>query len=406
MNFDRFIANNFLSKERGSMSAPLVKIAVASIAVGVLVMIMSVSILRGFQNEITRKVSGFGSHIVVKNLQPSSTIGATPFETDSKTEERIKQVRGVTHLQSFATKGGMAKTEEQIHGIILKGMSRDYDTSFFAENIVEGRLFRFAEGAASNEIIVSSTITNKLMLKVGDKLRTYFWQNNNYRARAFTIVGIYNTDLTDFDQHYIIGDLAQVQRLNEWNPNEVEGYELTVDNFDHLKHIAYNVLSVIDYDLTCTTVVEQNPALFAWLNLLNSNIFLIIGIMILVCVVAIISALLIMIFEKASTIGLLKTIGATNRSVRNIFLIKSAHIIGQGILIGDAIAFALCWLQYRFHIIHLDSESYSMSFVPIELNAITFLLISLGSLAVCLAALLAPAAYIARIEPAKSLRFQ
>ena len=388
------------------MSAPLVKIAVASIAVGVLVMIMSVSILRGFQNEITRKVAGFGSHIVVKGMQPASYNQAQPISTQRSDIQRITLVPGIKHMQYFATKGGMAKTEDQIHGIIFKGMSRDYDTTFFAENMVEGRLFHFADSTASNEIIISSTIANKLRLHVGDKLRTYFWQGNNYRARAFAITGIYNTDLTDFDQHYIIGDLSQVQRINEWQSDEVEGYELTVDNFDRIGDIAHKVLYTIDYDLTCSTVMDQNPALFAWLNLLNSNIFLIIGIMILVCIVAIISALLIMIFEKASTIGLLKTIGATNRSVRNIFLIKSAHIIGQGILIGDAIAFALCWLQHRFHLIHLDSESYSMSFVPIELSAITFLLISLGSLIVCLIALLAPASYIARIEPAKTLRFQ
>lgn len=388
------------------MSAPLVKIAVASIAIGVLVMIMSVSILRGFQNEITRKVAGFGSHIIVKNLQPASAYNATPISTGRDASKRIMTVPGVKHLQYYATKGGMAKTDDQIHGIIMKGMSSDYDTSFFAENLVDGRLFRFADSTASNEIIVSSTIASKLRLHVGDKLRTYFWQGNNYRARAFSIAGIYNTDLSDFDQHYIIGDLRQVQRLNGWETDEVEGYEIMVDKFDHIGSIAQEVLATIDYDLTCTTIMEQNPALFAWLNLLNSNIFLIIGIMILVCVVAIISALLIMIFEKASTIGLLKTIGATNRSVRNIFLIKSAHIIGQGILIGDAIAFALCWLQNHFQIIRLDSESYSMSFVPIELNLLTFLLISIGSLAVCLLALLAPASYIARIEPAKTLRFQ
>ena len=249
------------------------------------------------------------------------------------------------HLNFFANKGGMIKTEEQIHGIVLKGVDSGYDTSFFAANMVEGRLFDFPDEKASNEVIVSQTIANKLNLTLGDKVRTYFWQGESYRARAFEVCGIYNTDLTDFDEHYVVGDLRQVQRLNDWDSTTAGGYEVLVDDFGKLDEVAGLVIAQLGYDLTMHTVVEQNPALFAWLNLLDSNIVLIIIIMMMVCTVAIVSALLIMIFEKTSTIGLLKALGADNRSVRRIFLYKSAAIIAKGIVVGDVVAWLLCWLQ-------------------------------------------------------------
>lgn len=388
------------------MSAPLVKIAIASIALGVLVMVMSVCILRGFQNEITRKVAGFGSHIVVQNITIGQQFEETPLSTQRDDLERLRNISDISHIQFFATKGGMAKTDDQIHGVIFKGISRGFDSTFLVENIVDGRLFRFADSAASNEVIISQTIANKLQLNVGDKMRTYFWQGASYRARAFSIVGIYNTDLSDFDEHYVIGDIAQVQRLNGWQADQVGGYELLVDDFDKIDRVAAQALSCLNYDLALTTVIQQHQALFAWLELLDSNIVLIIIIMALVCIVAIVSALLIMIFEKASTIGLLKVLGATNKSIRHIFLIKSMQIITLGIVIGDGIALLLCFLEQRHHLISLDSETYSMSFVPVAADPWTFGLISLGSLGACMAALLIPASYISRVVPAKSLRFE
>ena len=400
-----FVARHFLARERGSMSAPLVSIAVASIALGVLVMIMSVSILRGFQGEITRKVVGFGSHIVITSLTPQQ-YDAQPISTNRPDVERLRHAHGIRHMQYYATKGGMVKTDDQIHGIILKGVSADYDSSFFASCLTEGHLFSLADTTPSRDVIISQTIARKLRLAVGDRLRTYFWIGNTYRARAFVITGIYNTDLADFDEHYIIGDLRQVQRINGWQPDEVEGYELLVDNFDHLNATADQLLPLMDYDLALTTITAQNPALFAWLDLLNSNIVLIISIMALVCIVAIVSALLIMIFEKASTIGLLKTLGATNGDVRRIFLTKAVQIVCLGIAIGDAVALLLCLLQQTFHIVKLDSASYSMSFVPVDINVWIFLLVSIGSLAVCLAAMTIPASFIAKVQPSKSLRFE
>ena len=421
MKFERFVAKRFLPRERNNpdsglknstMSGPLVDIAVSSIALGVLVMVVSVCVLRGFQGEIRRKAVGFGAHMVVKNFAMGNTYEETPVTTDRPEVQRIRDTKGVKHLQFFAEKGGMVKTEDQIHGIILKGVCPDagilkdgcYDSSFFAECIVEGRLVRFTDSVPSNEVIVSQTVAKKLKLQLGDKLRTYFWHGDTYRPRAFTVCGIYNTDLTDFDEHYVIGDLRQVQQLNGWDSNQVAGYEVMVDDFSRLDVVSQAVLPTLGYDLTLTTIVEQYPALFSWLDLLDSNIFLIIAIMLLVGVVSVVSALLIIIFEKTSTIGVLKALGATNGSIRRIFLIKAAGIVVQGIAIGDAIALLLCWIQHRFALIQLASESYSMSSVPIDLNGWIFVAVSVGTLAVCVAAMLLPAAYISNVEPAKTIK--
>lgn len=405
MKFERFISKRFLPRDRNSYSGPLVTIATCSIALGVVVMIMSVCILRGFQGEIRQKVVGFGSHIIVHAYHNGGDAESAPVSTLRPEVERIRQVPGVRRIQFFAEKGGMIKTPDQIHGVIFKGVDPQFDSSFFASNLVEGRLFEFPADHPGNEIILSRTVADKLRIQVGDKVRTYFWQDNNYRARAFEVCGIYNTDLADFDDHYLVGDLRQVQKLNNWDSTLADGYEVLVDDFARLDAIAQQLLGELGYDLTLTTVVEQNPALFSWLELLDSNIILIIGIMMLVCVVSIISALLIMIFEKTSTIGLLKAMGAPNASVSRIFLYKSASIIGKGILIGDAVALLLCLLQLRFRFLTLDSESYSMDTVPIALDGWTFAVVSIGTLAVCLAALLIPAACISKVEPAKTIKF-
>lgn len=405
MKFERFISKRFLPRDRNSYSGPLVTIATCSIALGMVVMILSVCILHGFQNKIRQKVVGFGSHIVVHSYNNGGDEEAAPISALRPEVERIRRTAGIRHLQFFAEKGGMIKTPDQIHGVIFKGVDQQFDSTFFAANMQEGRLFSFPDGQPGNEIILSRTVADKLRLHIGDKVRTYFWQDNTYRARAFEVCGIYKTDLADFDEHYLVGDLRQIQKLNNWDSTLVDGYEVLVDNFDRLDNTAQQLLDVLGYDLTLTTIVEQNPALFSWLELLDSNIVLIIGIMMLVCVVSIISALLIMIFEKTSTIGLLKAMGAANASVRRIFLLKSASIIGKGILIGDAVALLLGWLQLRFRLIALDSESYSMDAVPVALDTWTFVAVSLGTLAVCLAALLIPTAYISKVEPAKTIKF-
>ena len=414
MKFERFIAKRFMprSKDGGGFSGPLSVIAVASIALGVVVMVMAVSILHGFQGGIADKVVGFGSHLTVSNYAINPSYQENPVTLDNALAHDLRSLKGVKHLQSFATKGGMVKTKEQIYGIMLRGLSADYDTSFFAGCLVEGKLPRFSEysdsSKPSNDVLISSTIANKLNLKVGDKLRTYFWQDQGYRSRAFAISGIYNTDLPEVDELYVIGDLHQVQKLNDWSADEVGGYELLVDNYDQLEEMRIQALGLLTnhsrYDLTVHTIKEAYPALFAWLDLLNSNITLILIIMSIVCAVAIVSALLIMIFEKSRTIGVLKALGASNASVRRIFILKASRLILQGIAIGIAVSGALCFVQAKWEVVKLDAESYHMSHVPVDTDPWIFVIISVSSAVVCLLALLLPAAHISRISPAKTIK--
>lgn len=412
--FERFIARRFLSYKRGgtkgdvggSFSAPLVRIATYSVALGVLVMTMSVSILQGFKGAISDKVVGFGSHIMVKSYDMGSQYEEDPITVDSEEIEDIQAIKGVRKVQFFATKGGMVKTDDQIHGILYKGIDSNYDTAFFASNLLRGRLPELNDSAARNEVIISQTIARKMGLDTASKMRTYFWSGDSYRARAFTVVGVYNTDLSEFDEHYIVGDLRLIQRINGWDNDQVGGYEVLVDNFGRLDKIAQEVGESVNFDKAVTTVVEENQTLFSWLDLLNSNIVLIICVMAMVCIVSVISALLIMIFEKTSMIGILKTLGASNRSIRRIFLLKSARITGSGIALGTAIAIILCLLQHSYHIVRLDSESYSVGYVPVDLSPWIFILIAAGTIVACTAALLIPAAYISRVEPAKTIRFE
>ena len=412
MSFERFIARRFMPRRgrEGGFSGPLSSIAVVGIALGVVVMVMAVSILRGFQGDISGKVAGFGSHMTVTSFAPSEAYADNPVAVDSSLLEALRSVPGVRHVQCFATKGGMVKTDEQIYGILFRGLDKGYDTSFYHSCLVEGRLpvvgTQDSTSAASNDVLISTTIGSKLGLKVGDKMRTYFWSGDNYRSRAFTVCGIYNTDLAEMDELYVVGDLRQVQRIEGWGDSLVGGYELLVSDFDNLDATASCVAGVLPYDLQLRTIVEQHPALFSWLDLLNANIALILTIMCLVSAVAIVSALLIMIFEKSATIGLLKALGACNAAVRRIFMLKAAGLIATGVAIGDGVALALSVAQSRWHLLTLDPESYSMAYVPVEIDPWVYVAVSLGTLAVCVAALLLPAAHISRVSPAKTMRVE
>lgn len=396
-----------MPRKGGGFSGPLTRVAMVGIALGVVVMVMAVCILRGFRNDITDKVVGFGSHITVHTYATGADYEDIPIPAEYDVVRRnVEQVPGVRKVQAYATKGAMVKTDDQIYGIIFRGLEAGYDTTFFASCLKEGRLPAIADTgkSACNEVLISNTIASKLRLGVGDKMRTYFWQGHTYRARAFTVCGVYRTDLDEMDEVYVVGDIRQVVRLSEWADGEVGGWEILVDDFEHLDEINNAVLRQLPYDLTSTTVKQSNPPLFSWLDLLSSNITLILFIMCVVSAVSIVSALLIMIFEKSSTIGVLKTLGATNGSVQRIFLIRASRIILEGIAIGDAIALALGWLQSKFEIVKLDAESYAMSRVPVDLDWRIFLFVSIGTLIVCLLALLLPAAYVSKINPAKTVK--
>ena len=404
MKYEKLIARRFLQRDKSNFSRPLVNIATYTIALGVTVMIMAISILRGFQSEITNKVIGFGGHINIRSYAYVNDYDEALVAMSPQLQQQVAALPLVAHIQPTASKGGMLKTDSQIQGILLKGVDRSFDTSFFAASMVRGRFPDFNDSNAKNEVIISQHLAQKMQLDTGDKARTYFWVGNNYRARALHIVGIYNTDLTEFDDHYIIGNISQIRAINRWDTIAATTYEVLINNFNQLDQALAEVKNNTPPDLAVTSVVEEQPSMFAWLQLLNSNIVLILTIMAIVCSASIVSALLIMIFEKTSMIGLLKTLGATNRSIRRIFIRKAAAIVGKGLLVGNAIALAICLIQQQFHVIRLDSESYSMSYVPIDANPLIFIIVSVGTFLIANGALLLPATYISHIDPAKTTR--
>lgn len=406
MSFERIIANRMLGRDEHNFSRPLIRIATITIALGVVVMIMAVCILRGFQREITNKVVGFGSHITIRSYGWVNDYDEMPISLSSSELEALRNIPGVSSIQPYAYKGGMMKTDEQILGIILKGLSPYSDTSFFSNNIIRGHLPTLNDSAVSNEIAISKRIAQLMKVDTGNRVATYFWSGDNYRARNFLVVGIYNTDLNEFDDHYIIGDIRQVQRLNRWDSSQVAGYELTIEHFDNIYPILQEVKGATRPDLAVTSIREEQPSMFAWLDLLNSNIVLILTIMAIVCAASVASAILIMIFEKTQMIGILKTLGCTNRSIRHIFIIKALSIIAKALIIGNIIALTFALLQYHFHIISLNPESYSMTFVPIELNPMFFISIDLGTIIICFIALLLPSTLISNIHPARTIRVE
>ena len=406
MKFEYFLAKRFFDRKGKGFSKPLIKIALASIMLGVAVMIISVSVLRGFQSEVREKIVGFGSHIVVSKFSASNALETIPLKKDEKLFEEIRKIKGVSNVQSFVHKGALVKTDEQIQGIVFKGVEQGFDSAFFKSNLKEGSLFQLQDSVSSNDVIISSVLSRKLKLGLGDKLRTFFFADTTYRVRAFNVVGIYETGLSEFDEKFILGDLRQLQRINNWTSKEIEGIEILITNFNNLDDIALQVYETMPYDLNVSTVRGNSPELFSWLELLNTNVFVILIVMALVATASIISTLLVMIFEKTSMIGILKTLGSTDKSIRKLFLIKSSEIILKGILYGTLIALVLCWIQSKFKLLKLDPESYSMSYVPIDMSPWIFALVAVGAFVVCLIVLLIPTNIISKINPAKTLRFE
>ncbi len=406
MPFEYFVAQRFSKNEKARFSRPIIRIATISIALGVAVMLISLAVLRGFQGEIKQKVVGFGSHIQVKPFQASNAFENKPLDTRRADFQTISHFDHVVKIQPYAYLGGLVKTDEQIQGILLKGLTSAADTTFFSKNMLEGSYFRFSDSLPSNEVIISSVLASKLKLKLHDKLHVYFFLDNNLRARSLKVAGIYKTGLNSFDEKFIIGDLKQIQRLNKWEPWESEGMEVLVSDFDHLPIVAENIYNQIGYDLTIETIDSLQPALFSWLNLLDTNVVVIFVVMLAVSVVCIISTLLIMIFEKTSEIGILKTLGASNRQIRKIFLIESSFIILKGIFSGALLASVLCLIQSYFKILKLDSQSFLLDYVPVYFKLDALFFVSVGTLAICFIALLLPCLIISNIVPAKTIRFE
>jgi lipoprotein-releasing system permease protein len=382
-------------------------LGVASVALGLSVMIVAIAIVTGFQQEVRDKVTGFGAHIQITGYQVNTSYEAAPVSIHQPFYPNIDTLPGIRHIQVFASKAGIIKTEDQIEGVILKGIGSDFDRSFFEPRIVEGSFFSVSDSARTDDVLISLSLARRLRLQVGDAVRMYFIIPDEIqpRGRRFIVSGIYETGLDEFDRLYVIGDIWHIQRLNKWTSGQVGGFELFVEDFRQIDKMGEQVNQFIGYNLKAQTIRQTQPQIFEWLSLHDMNVAIIIVLMVLVAGITMISTLLILILERTAMIGVLKALGARNRSIRKVFLLNAVYIIGKGLIIGNLVAFALSYLQLKTGWVGLDQESYYVSQVPINLQLSHYLITNLGTLLVCALMLIIPTYIITRISPVKAIRF-
>lgn len=406
LNPDFFIARRLIKRNTGNFSDPIIRIAIIAVALGLIVMILAIAIIIGFKHEISSKVIGFGGHIQVSNFDNNYSYEVIPIEQDPALLKQLKSIPGVKHMQIFGNKPGIIKTENDIQGVVLKGIGRDFDWDFFKEKMINGSILQLSDTAISNDILISKKLASLLKLETGNDVRMYFIIDDLIRARRFTIKGIYETGLEDFDKMFVLCDIGQIQKLNSWESNQVAGFEILVNDLKNLDQVANEVYKFIPYDTNAQTIKEIYPQIFDWLKLQDMNVIIILTLMILVAIITMISALLILILERTNTIGLLKALGYKTWNIRKIFLIIASNIALKGIFWGNLIGLSLAFVQKYSGIIKLSQESYYVSVVPIQINFFYLLVLNIATLLITIMALVIPSVIISAISPVKAIRYE
>ncbi len=398
----------------------MVNVATVSIVLGMVVMLLSVAIVTGFRSEIENKLAGFGGHLEITNYDSNSSYESTPISCQQDFLPALKKLPGIKHVQPFAQKGGIIVTPTDNQGVLLKGVNNEFDWSFFKSCLTEGRLPVFTDSAASNEVLASQRLCRMLKLNIGDRIDAYFVQEPP-RMRRFTIVGIFDTQQKEIDEGLIICDMRHIQRLNGWAPDQISGFEVSITDMDLLDTLSEEVSNLVVYahntnttdsdyssssHLKVLSLTDRFTALFSWLKVLDTNVWVILSLTLLVAGFNMISGLLIMLLEKASMIGVLKALGMRNTQLQKLFIYRSAFIVLKGMIIGNIIGIGICLLQKHFAIIPLDPDNYFVSSVPINLKLLHILLLNLGAFIAILAALVIPSFIISRITPEKSIRME
>lgn len=414
MNLELLIAKRIhFAKKDGSkqVSTPAIKIAIAGVAIGLAAMILSISIVIGFKKEVRNKVVGFGSHIQIENYDNNTSYETFPILAEDSLVNAIKQMPGIKHVERYTNREGIIKTDKDFQGVIFKGVADDYNWDFFKQNLVEGNIINLTD-SSGNQVILSKVIADKLQLKVGDSFLAYFLQEN-IQARKFSIAGIYNTNFDDYDKLYVITNQTLLQQLNKWNEHQVSGLEILVDDYNKLDDIKSDVfLEMITYQdrdgntLYTRSIKDINPSIFSWLDLLDTNVVVIIILMFIVSCFTMVSGLLIIILERTSMIGILKAMGHSNQNIRKTFLYISVFLVLKGMLWGNTIALLVIGIQKALGIIKLDPNTYYVSEMPVTFNILYIILINVGTLLISVLMMVGPSYLIAKISPAKSIRFE
>lgn len=404
MNLSYFIAKRISFKRTGGFTGTIHRIAVASVAIGIAVSMISFMILGGFQNEISDKVFSFTGHFQVQRFMSGNAFEESPTSKLSDFYSAFSQNDLIRHVQVYAHKPGLLKGDEEVEGVLMKGIGPDFDSLRFKKSIVKGRFIHFSDSAASNEIILSKKIADKLLLDVGERITMYFVQEPP-RFRRFEIVGLYETFLENFDDKIILGDIQNIRNLNGWTNDQVGGFEVFVQDPSRLDELEEPLYESLDYDLKLIKVTDKYLEIFDWLILLNNNVYIFLGLILFVAAFNMVSILFILIMERTQMIGILKALGAKNKQIRRVFVWNGIRIIGRGLLLGNAISLGFGFLQQNFKLISLDPQSYYMSFVPVYWNWPIFLILNLSVLLVTTMVLFIPAMLISNIQPIKAIRF-
>lgn len=415
MNTELYIARRLFSdkESRHFLSGRIINIALAGIALGVVVMLVAVAVVNGFKNEISDKVTGFGSHIQIVNFDSNISYETAPVYSNPPFLSGLQKIPEIKFLHTFATKPGIIKTEEYTQGVVLKGVDTAFKWDFFIKNLTRGNLPDIHKGKSSG-VIISENLCALLSLGLNDPLYMYFINENEKipRVRQFTISGIYRTNFQEFDDLFVIGDIRQVQDINNWDSLQVSGFEITLKNFDRLEEITSRVREqVIDYNskpgsiLKTENIRQKYPQIFDWLSILDMNVWVILTLMVMVAGFSMISALLVLILERSRMIGTLKALGSRNKNIRKLFLYLSGFLLTRGLLWGNLLGILVILSQKYFQVLKLDPASYYMDIVPVHFSLWHILLVNAGSIVITMFMLMAPVMLISRISPDKTLSF-
>jgi lipoprotein-releasing system permease protein len=416
LNLEHFIARRLITSKdnKSSISSPIIKIAITAIAIGMIMMIVSIATGTGLQEKIRQKVAAFNGHILISNFDDNqSQVSVTPISTNQEFYPKFKNVSGISHIQAIASKAGIIRTEKSFEGIVFKGVGKEYQWENLSEYLVKGRIPNLKSNL-NTEILISEYLANRLQLKVGDKCNTFFMKDNGNHIpnlRVFNIVGIYNSGFQEFDATYIIGDIRHIQRINKWKLTEIGTFEVFLTDFNTIEQKGIEIYKNTQnkQDATKTldtqTIVQKYYYIFEWLKLFDFNIIVILIIMIVVATINMVVALLVLVLERTQMIGILKSLGANNWTVRKIFLYNAAHLIIKGLFWGNTIAIGLLLIQKYFGLIKLNPENYYVNQAPVHINFFSILLLNLGTITVCLLVLLIPSYIITKISPIKAIKF-
>ncbi|UMB61610.1 ABC transporter permease [Lutibacter sp. A80] len=411
MNYELFIAKRIIAAKqyKSSISSPIIKIAISAIAVGIIVMMIAIATGFGLQEKIREKLSGFNGHIQITNFDNNnSEITLIPIAKNQDFYPEFKNVDNIKKVQPYATKGGIIRTETDFEGIILKGVDKEYDWTFFKEYLVEGTIPDF-KGDVTNDVLISKEISNRLHINLGDTFNVLFVKDDPSKApwlRVVKAVGIYNSGFQDFDENFVIGDIRHIQKMNRWSTDEVGGFEVLITNFDEIGLKSNQVYKETASTLNSQSIIEKYPGIFEWISLFDNNIYLIIVIMVLVAGINMITALLVLILERTQMIGILKALGSTNVAIRKVFLYNAGYLVLKGLFWGNLIGLGILLAQKYLGFITLNSETYYVSEAPVYLDFWYILLLNICTLLLCLLMLIVPTLLITKIDPVKSIKFE